>query len=256
MALDPFDSGAAPARPTLADLKLSDLLLALILGLGVTRLAGVVAVALVAAPSFHGTGGMPDLQLLVVVILVVQTAGLIGAIYFFAVYRRGLAWAEFGLRPLPEGWVVRAAAVGLIAFLLANLVNFGVQSLMDEPPRNPQFDLIAPGGFSWSGLVITLAFVGAIVPFAEELFFRGLVYGWLRRRMSVWLAALVSGFGFAILHGVWWLIPALALLGVILALIYERSGSIWAAAITHGLFNSLTTVLYYLALATGIELPA
>jgi membrane protease YdiL (CAAX protease family) len=40
-----------------------------------------------------------------------------------------------------------------------------------------------------------------------------------------------------------------------LALVYERSGSIWAATITHGLFNSCTTLLYYLALATGIELP-
>ena len=68
-------------------------------------------------------------------------------------------------------------------------------------------------------------------------------------------AAAISGLGFAVLHGVWWLIPALLLLGVVLALVYERSGSIWAAAITHGLFNSFTTVLLYLALATGIELP-
>jgi CAAX protease family protein len=255
MALDPFESGAASAEPTLADVRISDLLLALILGLGVTRLASVIAVALVAAPAFHGNGDMPNLQLLVAVILAVQTAGLIGAIYFFAVYRRGLAWAEIGLRPLPEGWLVRAAALGLIAFILASLVNLGVQSLMEEPPHNPQFNLIAPDGFSWSGLLITLAFVGAIVPFAEELFFRGLIYGWLRRRMSVWLAASVSGLGFAVLHGIWWLIPALFLLGVALALIYERSGSIWASVVTHGLFNSLTTVLFYLALATGVELP-
>ena len=74
--------------------------------------------------------------------------------------------------------------------------------------------------------------------------------------MSVWPAASISGVGFAVLHGVWWLIPALALLGIILALVYERSGSIWTAVITHGLFNSFTTVLYYLALATGVELPA
>jgi membrane protease YdiL (CAAX protease family) len=144
----------------------------------------------------------------------------------------------------------------LAAFVVASLITMGVQSLMEEPPRNPQLDLIAPDGFSWSGLLITLAFVGAIVPFAEELFFRGLVYGWLRRRMSVGLAASVSALGFAVLHGIWWLIPALALLGIVLALIYERSGSIWTAVITHGLFNSFTTLLYYLALATGVELPA
>jgi len=256
MALDPIDSGQASAPPTLSDVRISDFLLALIVGLGVTRLAGVVAVALLAGSGFRGTGDMPDLQVLIMVILTVQTVGLIGAIYLFAIWRRGLAWAEIGLRPLPAGWLVRSAGIALAAFVVASLITMGVQSLMEEPPRNPQLDLIAPDGFSWSGLLITLAFVGAIVPFAEELFFRGLVYGWLRRRMSVRLAASVSALGFAVLHGIWWLIPALALLGVVLALTYERSGSIWAAVITHGLFNSFTTLLYYLALATGIELPA
>lgn len=254
MAPDPFDGGQAPAPPTLADLRLSDLVLALVVGLGITFLAGVLAVALVGASDLGG--GSPDSQLLIVVALIVQTAGLLGAIYVFGVYRRRIPWAEFGLRPLPDGWLVRAVAIGLIAFILASLFNYGVQSLMDKPPHNPQLDLIAPGGFSWGRLLITLVFFGAVVPFTEELFFRGLIYGWLRCRMSVWLSAGVSGLGFAALHGVWWLIPALLLLGVVLALIYERSGSIWASVITHGLFNSLTTVLYYLALATGANLPA
>jgi membrane protease YdiL (CAAX protease family) len=255
MALDTFDPGQTPAPPSLADVTIGDLLLALIVGIGATRLSGVLVFAVLAGPGRQGTGELPDLQLMVMLVLAVQTVGMIGAIYLFAVYRRGIAWAEIGLRPLSDGWLVRAVAVGLIAFVLASLLNFGVQSLMAEPPRNPQLDFIAPDGFSWRGLLVTLIFVGAIVPFAEELFFRGLIYGWLRQRMSVGLAASISGFGFAVLHGIWWLIPALALLGIILALVYERSGSIWTAVITHGLFNSATTVIFYLALATGLELP-
>jgi membrane protease YdiL (CAAX protease family) len=160
---------------------------------------------------------------------------------------------------------VRSAGFAVVAFALAFLITTGVQSLLEEPLRNPQLDIIAPDGFSWSGLLITLAFVGAIVPFAEELFFRGLVYGWLRARMPVWPAAILSGLGFGAilsglgfgaLHGIWWLIPALALLGIMLALIYERSGSIWSAVITHGLFNSFTTLLVFLSLAMEFELPA
>jgi len=256
MAPDPVDGGQAPAPPSLVDLRLGDLLLALVLGLGVTVLAGFLVGALVEASGLAGAGGPPDTQLLIVVALIMQTAGLLGAIYVFGVYRRRIPWAEFGLRPLPKGWLVRAVAIGLIAFVLASLFNYGVQSLMDKPPHNPQLDLIAPGGFSWGRLLVTLIVFGAVAPFTEEMFFRGLIYGWLRRRVSVWLAAGVSGLGFAVLHGIWWLIPALFLLGVALALIYERSGSIWASVITHGLFNSLTTMLYYLALATGAELPA
>ncbi|MEE8535305.1 MAG: hypothetical protein V3S45_04605, partial [Kiloniellales bacterium] len=64
MGPDPFDSGQASARPTLADVKISDFLLALVVGLGVTRLAGVVVIALLA-----GGGDMPDMQSLIVVIL-------------------------------------------------------------------------------------------------------------------------------------------------------------------------------------------
>lgn len=244
-----------PAPPSLRDVTLADFLLAVIVGLGVTRLAGVVAVALIAGPSLLGGAGM-GLQSVLVVIFALQVVGLLAAIWLFAVRRRGLAWAAVGLRPPPQGWLLRAAGIGLIAFLLASLVNLGVQSLMAETPRNPQLDLIAPDGFSWLSLLVTLIFVGALVPFAEELFFRGLVYGWLRARMPVAVAAVVSGLGFAVLHGVWWLIPALALLGIILALVYERSGSIWTAVVVHGLFNSLTTLLYYLALASGVELPA
>lgn len=255
MAPDPFEGGQPPAPPTLADLRFSDLLLALVVGLGITVLAGVLALALVQATGLLGAGGPPDSQLLIVIALLVQAAGLLGAIYLFAVRRRRIPWAEFGLRPLSQGWLVRAVAIALIAFVLASLFNYGVQSLMEQPPHNPQLDLIAPDGFSWGRLLVTLIFFGAVAPFTEEMFFRGLIYGWLRRRVSVWLAAGVSGLGFAVLHGIWWLIPALFLLGVTLALIYERSGSIWASVVTHGLFNSLTTVLYYLALATGTDLP-
>jgi membrane protease YdiL (CAAX protease family) len=206
-------------------------------------LASVLAIALLAGFGFIDPGKAPDMQTLIAAVLILQTVGLIGAIYLFAVWRRKLA-------------CVRSAGFAVVAFALAFLITTGVQSLLEEPLRNPQLDIIAPDGFSWSGLLITLAFVGAIVPFAEELFFRGLVYGWLRARMPVWPAAILSGLGFGALHGIWWLIPALALLGIMLALIYERSGSIWSAVITHGLFNSFTTLLVFLSLAMEFELPA
>ncbi len=234
-------------------MRLTDLLLALIIGLGATRLAGGLAVALLMAPRLRAGEEPIDLQFLMAVVYSLQVLGLVAAVYVFAVWRRGIGWPAVGLQPLPPGWFRRAAAVALIAFLLATLVNLAVQKLLGGVRPNPQLEMIAPGGFSWSGLAITLVFVAALVPFAEELFFRGLVFGWLRCRMGFWPAALISGLGFSVLHGVWWLIPALALLGVILALVYERSGSIWAATITHGLFNGFTTLIYYAALAADFE---
>ncbi len=67
MAPDPFQAARTPARRTLGDVTLTDLLLALIVGLGATRLAGVVAILLVAGPGAAADGDLPDMQLLVVV---------------------------------------------------------------------------------------------------------------------------------------------------------------------------------------------
>ncbi len=125
---------------------------------------------------------------------------------------------------------------------------------MAEAPVNPQFSLVAPAGFSWFGLIGMLLVVGLFIPFAEELLFRGALYGWLRRRLGVPAAALLSALLFSGVHRIVWLIPALAVVGVILALVYERSGSLWPAVLVHALFNSLGVVLVYLALAQGIPL--
>ena len=65
---------------------------------------------------------------------------------------------------------------------------------------------------------------------------------------------LLSALLFSGLHRIVWLIPALAVIGVILALVYEKSGSLWPAVIVHALFNSVGVVLVYLALAQDLPL--
>jgi membrane protease YdiL (CAAX protease family) len=40
-------------------------------------------------------------------------------------------------------------------------------------------------------------------------------------------------------------------MGLLLAAVVERSGSLWPAIIVHGVFNSLMTITYYTALASG-----
>ncbi len=57
------------------------------------------------------------------------------------------------------------------------------------------------------------------------------------------------------LHGIPGLIPAIAALGVVLALVYEKSGSLWPAMVVHGTYNTVVTVGLYMALAAGVEPP-
>jgi membrane protease YdiL (CAAX protease family) len=99
-------------------------------------------------------------------------------------------------------------------------------------------------------MIAVLAVVGTVVPFIDELVFRGLLFAWLRGRMGLAPAVLISAFCFALLQGVPQLIPAVMALGIVLALVVHLSRSVWSAIIVHASFNAAWTLLLYAELAT------
>jgi hypothetical protein len=231
-----------------------DLLLILIIVLAAISLIALLAAPLVGvleSPERRGATLVVGTQLL---LLAAQTIVLIGAVYLVAVRWRGLRWTDLGLRPAPRRWYRRAIWITALMLALAGGINLLTQLFMAEAPVNPQFSLVAPVGFSWFALLGMLFVVGLFIPFAEELLFRGVLYGWLRQRLGVPAAAVLSALLFSGVHRIVWLIPALAVIGVILALVYEKSGSLWPAIAVHALFNSVGVVLVYLALSQGVPL--
>jgi membrane protease YdiL (CAAX protease family) len=152
--------------------------------------------------------------------------------------------AALALRPRRWTDPLVGMLTGLVLIFIAVAVSAAVTSLVTlivgHTPAAPEQipDDVNGGLLALSGVVVVL-----LAPTAEEMFFRGFLYRGLRRRFGVWTSALISGGFFGLVHfaGVSFLliIPSLVLVGVGLAWIYERRGSLIAAIAAHATFNLL-----------------
>jgi membrane protease YdiL (CAAX protease family) len=123
--------------------------------------------------------------------------------------------------------------------------------LLGGLPANPQAALLSQGvpALPTNFLMLFLLLV-VIMPIAEEMLFRGFLYRLLRGHFSVWAAAPISAAAFAALHGVPSLFPWLFYMGVVYAVLAERTGSLWASIVVHAMANTLV-LAYLVVLISG-----
>lgn len=86
-----------------------------------------------------------------------------------------------------------------------------------------------------------LAFVSLVVvaPVAEEVIFRGYLFGKLQKHAPLWLSVFLSAALFAVAHGQFNVALDTFALGVVLALLRVASGSLWPAILLHMLKNGI-----------------
>ena len=95
-------------------------------------------------------------------------------------------------------------------------------------------------------LALGILTVAILAPLTEEVYFRGIVLGWMRRHWGMAWAVGLSSLVFGVMH-LKWLTPGgtsgmvataeLVAMGVLLALVAVRTGSLWASVITHAVNN-------------------
>ncbi|WP_164974628.1 CPBP family intramembrane glutamic endopeptidase [Halegenticoccus tardaugens] len=168
---------------------------------------------------------------------------------------------DWGLIPLrrPTGrdaLLVVAGIVGLLAaqFLLGALlqavgVGAGENQVVTTGRRAPEYLLYM--------IPVTLLLVGP----AEELLFRGVVQGLLRRALGAAGAIAIASAVFGLVHvfgvsgspGQQLAYAAIAaLLGGVLGYVYERTGNILVPSVIHGGYNAVLFVVQYAALTGAI----
>lgn len=126
------------------------------------------------------------------------------------------------------------SGIGILAYLAFALFYVTVIGPAEQDDIASEFGPI--------GIQILLIVFAA--PLAEEICFRGLLFRGFRTRLPFWLSALLAASIFGLLHydtGVS-AIPLLIFLGVVFALVYEKTQSLWPAIILHAANNAFALV--------------
>ncbi len=182
-------------------------------------------------------------ELLVPVLVVAAMVGI--------AFLRGNSIAALGLLPARAPRLLLGAALAWFLFipffLLAAASVQLLRNQFDQPPENQDVvELIErmerQGAHRplLAAIVVSAVFVA---PVFEELVFRGFLFGYLRRRLPAVPAMVLSAVAFTMMHlpiSVW---PPIFLLGLFLAWIYERTGSLVASIGVHFCHNAAVMVL-------------
>jgi uncharacterized protein len=202
----------------------------------VLALAGSVMLALVIAPFFwaFGVDNPEDSSGFAFAATAAQSVAFVAVALGLASQVARPTARQFGFRsfrPSALGW----ALLALFAyFVLAIIYTALVNPPSDDLPRQFGADE------STALAIVTGIFVIAIAPPVEEFFFRGFLYQALRNRVGVWGGAAISGFLFGAIHFKPEFLVPLAILGTILALLFQKTGSLWPCIGIHAVNNAIS----------------
>jgi len=226
-----------------------------VLGLALGQFGAIVVEIIGHAAGSSFTNPTPAVSL--VSDVVVDLAFVAAAVYFAALHGKPTP-ADFGFRRIK-------LRVGIVAFLTAGLSYYlataayaSVLKLhgQDKLPSELRVNQ------STAALVAAAVFVCVIAPMAEEFFFRGFLFGALRRwririfgyEIGTWVAAILTGILFGLAHtgsaSSQYLIP-LGFLGFVLCLVRWRTRSLYPCMALHSFNNSLALGLNQLHWATA-----
>jgi len=163
----------------------------------------------------------------------------LAGVWLFVVRRYGAGWASLGLR-LPERRTLPLAlvlflvlAIGCVAIIAGLTWALGTLGL---PARvTPRSAAPTPAD---SLFIVAVVGSALLTPVAEEVLFRGVLYQALRKHTGAVRATLGSAVLFTVLH--WWpaMVPEFLFLGIVLAVVFERTRSLYPSMVMHAAYNA------------------
>lgn len=154
-------------------------------------------------------------------------------------------WLGLGWRRWRELWILAPLSVAFMWLLFGILQAVGYTSWLESLDfETMQESVRALQKKEDLGFLILMRFSAIVVaPVCEEVVFRGYLYGVAKRYCGPVAAALSSALIFSAAHASVAALLPLALFGLLLAWLYERTGSLWAPIAAHACFNAATVMV-------------
>ena len=228
-----------------------DLILAIVIGVGLFWIASAILQSLTAGET------APAARINHLIALYGMWAfSLLGAAGLVFVRRRGMSFADLGYVAPTRLWAVRGVGCGFAALPAAFALYLLLRPLLGAETGADLRALFGGDAFTGIHAATILLYAGFLVPLAEELLFRGLLFRWLRQRLTFWPAALASAALFGLAHQRVDQMIIVGLLGLVLAWLTEKSRSLVPAILMHQSYNSLTLMVTFAAIWFQPEGPA
>ncbi|MGB2601869.1 MAG: type II CAAX endopeptidase family protein [Candidatus Omnitrophota bacterium] len=179
----------------------------------------------------------------------------ISVILYFVVTKYGQKIKAIGLTSKGFSKSVYYAIVGYVClvpvlFCIMVITYFVTHLLRYEPPVQPIVEVFMKEKETIVLLMSTL-FAAIFGPIAEEIFFRGFMYGAVKKSFGVFWGMVVTASIFAVLHAhAVGFFPIMAL-GLLLAYLYEKTGSLVPSMAVHIIHNVGMVVLVFLMRGIG-----
>ncbi len=161
--------------------------------------------------------------------------------------KRRVALQDIGLHRLPTWTDIWMVPVGFVVYIIASVIL-----IMLATALLPWFDLrqVQQTGFEQLNqryeYILAFATLVVIAPIAEEILFRGYLFGKLKKFVPIWIAILVTSLLFGAVHGAWNVAVDTFALSVVMCLLRISTGSLWAPILLHMTKNSIAFYILFI----------
>jgi uncharacterized protein len=214
----------------------------LLLTVGLLTVAIAVGVAFGRGNTAVIVGGVAELLLL-----------LPAARFLAKLYGDGDQRKSFALRSASPLQLIIGASLGVILHLPAGYLSELVERRFPTPPvaLKAQLESLTPS--SLPAAILMLLAVALLVPFVEELFFRGALFTPLLRSGPALVAVWTTSVAFALAHAEPRNWAPLLLIALVLGELRRLGGSIWSGVALHAAFNAATLLFVFITRPVDVK---